>query len=53
MEECFIYEIGEAVATEIEKVKEVKYPQGQENPCEFDILLLDGKTFKLTLTLVE
>ncbi|MEG1805406.1 MAG: hypothetical protein RR327_03330 [Clostridia bacterium] len=53
MEEGFIYLVGEAIATEIESVKEVTYPKGQENHCELTIQLLDGKKFKMTLNLVD
>lgn len=43
-----LYSIGEAVFCELDAVKEVRYPSG-ENPTELYIELADGRLFTLTL----
>jgi hypothetical protein len=44
-----LYMIGEATLLEVEGVKEVTYPQGEEQPRELVIEAADNKKYSLTL----
>lgn len=44
-----LYEIGEAILTEIEAVKDLTYPQGNEKPEECYITINNGRHFVVTV----
>lgn len=53
MENELIYSIGEAIMLEVEAVKNITYPKGEEEPDILYIELEDGKRFELSLKAIR
>ena len=49
MDARLIYSIGEALAVEVEEIKDVTYPKGCENPQEIYITTRDDKRYIVSL----
>ena len=52
MENGLIYIIGEALYMEMENIKNISYPQG-ENPSSLSIELEDGKRYRVAVDVIE